>query len=68
MLKSRMIFNCLYLWNELGTRKMRGVRAPLAIGLLPVPMSGLPVPLPVQPVSNFIVLNTELSLVYLFKV
>ena len=62
MLKSRMVFNCLYSWNELGTREVKGVGAPIAIGLLPVPMPGLPVPLPVLLGNNCIVLNSELSL------
>ena len=57
-----MIFNCLYSWNELGTREVKGVVAPIAIGLLPSPMQGLPVPLPVLPGSNCIVFNSELFL------
>ena len=54
--KSKIIFKCRYSSNELGTREVKGVGTPMAIGLLPVPLPVLPVPLAVLPRSSSFVL------------
>ena len=48
----KIILRFLYSGNELGTRAVKGVGIPIAMGLLPVPLPALPAPMPLLICAN----------------